>query len=123
MSRDEEFDRYLPDDHANKDPLFVEIPSEPKPLEPERIPSGYDPMGRIYLQGRAYRGLAGGRIPWWVLISGWFMFGGYALVILFSAISSASFSALPALIFVLLPLLIMWRGTIAKLAAQKRRRR
>ena len=80
-------------------------------------------MGEIYLRGRAFRGLAGGRIRWWVLISGWIFFGGLALLILISAIASASFSAWPALIIVAIPLIIMWRGTTANLSIEKPKNR
>jgi hypothetical protein len=76
-------------------------------------------MSEIYLRGRAFRGLAGGRIPWWVIISGWIFFGSLALLILISAITSAGFGALPILIVVAIPLIIVWRGTVAKLSIEK----
>src|ERR687894_768970 len=98
MSENDESKQFLPDDKLDTDRIVVEVPAEQKSPYQERIPSGYEPMGEIYLRGRAFRGLAGGRIPWWVLISGWIVFGGLALLTLITAIASASFGALPVLI-------------------------
>jgi len=111
------------EDKLDPDQIYIEVPTNSNSLYHEKIPSGYDPMGEIYLRGRAYRGLAGGRIPWWVLISGWIIFGGVALLILISAIASLSFEMLPALIFVCIPLIILLRGTLAKRSLEKRHRR
>ncbi|MFM7449341.1 MAG: hypothetical protein ACKO24_12185, partial [Leptolyngbyaceae cyanobacterium] len=69
-----------------------------------------------------FRGLAGGRIPWWVLISGWIIFGGLALLILIPVITSAAFELLPALVIASIPLVILWRGTVAKLSTEKHKR-
>lgn len=123
MSENDELKQFFPDDKLDSERIVVEVPAEQKSPYQERIPSGYDPMGEIYLRGTAFRGLAGGRIPWWVLISGWIMFGGLAMLILISAIASASFSALPALIIVAIPLIILWRGTTAKLSIEKHKSR
>ncbi|MEG4446431.1 hypothetical protein QUB47_31740 [Microcoleus sp. AT9_B5] len=123
MSENDESKPFLPDDMLDTDRIVVEVPAEQKSPYQERIPSGYEPMGEIYLRGRAFRGLAGGRIRWWVLISGWILFGGLALLILISAIASASFSALPALIILAIPIIIMWRGTTAKLFIEKHKSR
>ncbi|MEG4508089.1 hypothetical protein QUA81_31255 [Microcoleus sp. F6_B4] len=123
MSKNDESKQFLPDDKLDTDRIVVEVPAEQKSPYQERIPSGYEPMGEIYLRGRAFRGLAGGRIRWWVLISGWILFGGLALLILISAIASASFSALPALIILAIPIIILWRGTTAKLFIEKHKSR
>jgi hypothetical protein len=111
------------EDQLDPDQIYIEIPTYSNSPYHEKVPSGYDPMGEIYLRGRAYRGLAGGRIPWWVLISGWVVFGGLALLVLISAIASASFEMLPALIIVCIPLLILLRGTLAKRSLKKQRHR
>jgi len=119
MNENDEHKQFLPDDKLDSERIVVEVPAAPKPPYQEKIPSGYDPMGEIYLRGRAFRGLSGGRIPWWVLISGWIIFGGLALLILITAIASAAFELLLALISISIFLIILWRGTIAKLSIKK----
>ncbi len=119
MSKNDDYKEFLHDDELDSKRIIVEVPADPKSPYHERIPSGYDPMGEVYLHGRAFRGLAGGRIPWWVLISGWIILGGLALLILISAIASAAFEALPALVFVSILLITLWRGTVAKLSIRK----
>ena len=119
MSENDDSKQFFPDDEIGRDRIIVEVPINPKSPYEERVPSGYAPMSEIYLRGRAFRGLAGGRIPWWVLISGWIFFGSLALLILISAITSAGFGALPVLVFVTIPIIILWRGTIAKLSVDK----
>jgi hypothetical protein len=119
MSENDDSKQFFPDDEIGRDRIIVEVPINPKSPYEERVPSGYAPMSEIYLRGRAFRGLAGGRIRWWVLISGWIFFGSLALLILISAITSAGFGALPVLVFVTIPIIILWRGTIAKLSVDK----
>lgn len=123
MSENDEFKRFLPNEELENERIVYELPSEVEPPYQEKIPSGYDPMSEIYLRGRAFRGLAGGRIPWWVLIAGWILFGGLALSMLISMISSAAFELLPALLIVFIPVIILWRGTAAKLSLKKHQRR
>jgi hypothetical protein len=118
-------DRYLPERKSEKDKLFVEIPAETKSPYPEKVPSGYDPIQSIKLEGRAFSGLAGGRIPWWVLITGWVIFGSLALLSLGLAIPSGFLASLPLLFINGIPIAILWRGTTAKLSGarnQKKRR-
>ncbi|MDZ4871567.1 MAG: hypothetical protein CLLPBCKN_000955 [Chroococcidiopsis cubana SAG 39.79] len=103
--------------------IVVEVSVAPKPPYQEKIPSGYDPMGEIYLRGRAFRGLAGGKIPWWVLISGWIIFGGLAVLILLLAFTSAAVELLLVLLIDSIPLIILWRGTVAKLSTKKQKSR
>ncbi|MBD0340362.1 MAG: hypothetical protein ICV61_05535, partial [Microcoleus sp. Co-bin12] len=105
MSDNDDSKKFFPDDEIARDHIIVEVPINPKSPYEERVPSGYDPMSEIYLRGRAFRGLAGGRIPWWVLISGWIFFGSLALLILISAITSAGFGSLPVLVFVTIPII------------------
>jgi hypothetical protein len=113
--------------HSDRNPepekFVVEIPPEKPPTYQEKLPSGFDPMGEIYLRGHAYRGLAGGTQPWWVIISGWFIFGGIAFMIIGAAISSLSPMLIIPFLFALIPVIILWRGTTAKLANRKSRRR
>ncbi|MBD0345180.1 MAG: hypothetical protein ICV63_10235 [Coleofasciculus sp. Co-bin14] len=123
MSENDERKQFFRHDKLDEDRLFVEIPAEQKPPYQERIPSGYDPMGEIYLRGRAYRSLSGGTISWWVLITGWLIFGLPALLVLIAAIASLSLAILPALAVAAIPLLILGRGTLAKLSSTKARRR
>ena len=130
MSSDRKSNQYF-DNEFDKDQLFTEIPAESNYPNLEKIPSGYDPMGRIYLEGIANRNLAGGRIPWWVLISGWMLYGALALLGFLAAIALTSFEGSFIVVFgglfvligltVILPLLILWRGTIAKLTIARRK--
>jgi hypothetical protein len=123
MSEQNESKSFFSDDELNKDKLFVEIPDQQISPYQDKIPSGYDPMGDIYLRGRAFRGMAGGRIPWWVLISGWIIFGSMNLFILLVAIISQSFGPLILLAFTAIPLIILSRGTFNKLSSRKHRKR
>ncbi|MEL6455950.1 MAG: hypothetical protein AAFQ40_14690 [Cyanobacteria bacterium J06623_5] len=118
MSESDEFRKYLVADEPLPPKLFTE---EPTPLPPpvEKAPSGLAPMSRIELEGRAYRGIAGGNIPWWVLISG-------AAVLLLPVLALMLVMAYAGWLLFSLPLLavpgmIIWRGVSAKLAAQKAR--
>lgn len=120
-NNDNDYDQFFPKDPVDKDNLSIEIPAEPAPVLPERIASGYEPMGEIQLRGQAFRGLAGGRTPWWVLITGWLMFGFIAAVMLHLAITASSFTAWMVLAIALIPLFILVRGTIAKWSARQDR--
>jgi hypothetical protein len=118
---DNDYNQFLPGDNLNSEKIFFEVPADLKFPYQERIPSGYDPMGEIYLRGRASRSLASGRIPWWVLISGWLFFGGLALFTLIPAITLGEFSFLPALAIIAIFFVILGRGTAAKLSIKKRK--
>ncbi|MER3436032.1 MAG: hypothetical protein C4288_22355 [Leptolyngbya sp. ERB_1_1] len=117
---EDKFDRFLPEENLNKDNLFVEIPSHQPPLHPDRVPSGFEPMGEIQIRGRAFRGLANGQIGWWVLITGWVVFGCFAGLMLHLLLLSSSFTVLILLAISLIPLFILLKGTRAKLANQRR---
>ncbi|BAY86937.1 hypothetical protein NIES267_64480 [Calothrix parasitica NIES-267] len=127
----DEFQKFLPNEGLESPPIVYEVPSEVETPYQEKIPSGYDPMSEIELRGRAYRGLSGGRIPWWVLITGWFIFGFVAfafLIPIVSAFITSGFSTalvmlLPALLIGCIPLMILWRGTSAKLSNKNKNRR
>ncbi|MDZ8083370.1 MAG: hypothetical protein RMX35_30435 [Nostoc sp. DcaGUA01] len=91
MSNNDESDNFFGQgSNFDSDKIRVEIPAEQEPIYQQRIPSGYDPMGEIYLRGRAMRTMSSGRMPWWVLISGWILFGGLFFLVLGIAISSIS---------------------------------
>ncbi|MBD2138709.1 hypothetical protein H6F32_14205 [Anabaena sp. FACHB-1237] len=122
MNKQNESQSFFGDGDLNKDKLFVDIPDEQISPDYDRIPNGYDPMGEIYLRGRAFRSMAGGRIPWWVLISGWILFGSMNLLILLLVIVSQSFAPLVLLVITLLPVIILWRGTFNKISSRKRRK-
>jgi hypothetical protein len=71
------------------------------------------------LEGRAYRGLSGGRMPWWVIISAWIIFGLPCLVITLIAATSGDLSLLAVLAFPAIILIVLWRGTQAKISNQR----
>ncbi len=123
MNRNEDNQPFFDEDSLKQDKIFVEVPPEQNSPYDDKIPSGYDPMGEVYLRGRAFRGMSGGRTPWWVLITGWIIFGGLALVIISTAIASQSFALIFPLAFVSIFILILIRGTAAKLSLNKHRRR
>ncbi|HLO84495.1 MAG TPA: hypothetical protein VK203_05680 [Nostocaceae cyanobacterium] len=123
MSKNNEHESFFSDDQVNKDKLFIDIPTKQSSPYQDRIPNGYDPMGDIYLRGRALRSIAGGRIPWPVLICGWILFGGICLLSLLLIIISPSLEMLILLAFNIIPLIIVWRGTSAKLSSGKSRNR
>ncbi|MBF2003822.1 MAG: hypothetical protein IGS50_22975 [Synechococcales cyanobacterium C42_A2020_086] len=115
----DQFESFFPPEKPEN--LSVEIPAEPRPLPADRIPRGYDPMGEIQLRGRSYRGLASGQVPWWVLITGWVIFGGIAALLLHVAITSATLTSWIWVAIAALLLLVLGRGTVAKLSSQRRR--
>lgn len=110
---------YFRNDKLDENKIFVEIPSEQKPVYHERLTSGFDPMGEIYLEGRAYRGISKGRAPWWVLFTAWIIFGGIFFMCLSAAFASPGLEILSILLIVSLPVLITLRGTLAKLSNRK----
>jgi hypothetical protein len=91
MSVDDKYKKYFEDNSSAEDRLFVEVPPKSESPYQEKIPSPYDPMGWINLEGSMARGFAGGNMPWWVLISGWILFSGYASIALIIVFSSPSF--------------------------------
>ena len=121
MTKKDEFQRFLPDRESDK-LSFDEQIRQPS-IEHDRIPSQYDPMGEIELEGRALGSLAGGRIPWWVMISGWILWGVPSLLFIYNAIISISWGTIPIIVIALLPISILWRGTNAKLSNWRRTRK
>jgi hypothetical protein len=98
------------------DEIYIEVPPTSHYPYPERIPSASDPMGSIYVRGRALRTLGGGNVRWWVLISGWLMFGTIFLSVASIALFSPSYILILPLVITALPLFPLWRGTAKKLA-------
>lgn len=124
MSNNDEPKNYFGvESNFTSDKIRVEISTYEEPIHQQRIPSGYDPMGEIYLRGRAMRNMSSGTIPWWVLISGWVLFGGMFFLLLGIVISSISLELIPVLMISGIPLLIVLKGTVAKLSTKKRPRR
>ncbi len=77
-------------------------------------------MGEVELRGRVSQGMVSGRMPWWVLITGWVLAGGFAFLMLHLVIRSFSLLLLLPLAIAVLFLLILWRGTQAKLVSSRR---
>lgn len=119
MSNNDDYRKFLPDQEEpiDREHIVVEIPADqPSPYQ-EKIPSGYDPMGEIYLRGRASRTIADGRIAWWILISGWVML---VLFLLMAVMAVPVPKLLIILLGTMIPLSILWRGTMAKIAMKKK---
>jgi hypothetical protein len=92
--------------------------------------AGLTPMDQVATQGSASQGMGSGRMPWWVLITGWMGVGFYGAIILsivFSGSLPQSLLFNPGFWILLLILMIyiaiMWRGTSRKLANRKLRPR
>jgi hypothetical protein len=106
--------------NKNPDNLFIEIPPTQHSPYQDRVPSALNPMGEIYLRARVLRTLGGGNVRWWVLISGWLMFGGGFLAIAWIMISTQSYASIFQLAITAIPLVSLWRGTAKKLAQRRR---
>jgi hypothetical protein len=101
------------------DQIYIQVPLTPHYPYPERIPSASDPIGSIHVRGRAFRTLGGGNVRWWVLISGWLMFGSIFLSVASIALFSPSYGLILPLAITLLPLFPLWRGTANKLVQRR----
>ena len=123
MTDSDEFQAYLQDSSPQPKRLFTEEPSSLPPPPIQKAPTGLAPMGRIELEGRAYRGLASGNQPWWVLIAGWTLAGLCCLVVLLSVGAvGGQFEMLGVIAFCSVLVWIMYRGTCAKLERQEEQR-
>ncbi len=130
MSDRNEFQSFL-DQEENSSNLsketFTEIPS-PLPPRIDKALTGYSPMEQIEIEGQVYRGLTSGQIPWWVILSGWVVFGLPCLGVVVVALTSGDLYLLLPFIPAFVVLWIVWRGTQAKRAndrakAQRQARR
>ncbi|BAZ10846.1 hypothetical protein NIES4071_26700 [Calothrix sp. NIES-4071] len=122
MSNNNDNQDFFSDYNKPEDKLLVDIPASRKPTEVEQTHKAYDPVGEMYAQGRAMRGMSSTGMSWSVLLTSWVFLGGLFLWLLSVAIFSSP-AALPSLLIVTMPLLIVIRGTFAKLSNKKRRRR
>lgn len=126
MSETEDNDKFFHDDNPNKGKLFIDVPiNGPSPYI-EKIPNAFDPMGEIQARGMAFRGLSGGNVPGIMLIFGWIIFGIIPLLLLIAIIGLGEYSLLPAFLISTLFIVILVRGTKAKLGRLRtptRRRR
>ncbi len=107
----------------DRDRVFIEVPPAPPSPYPPRVPSASDPMGEIYARGIAMRALGSGNVHWWVLISGWVIYGSIFLLFVSIAISMPSYGLIFPLALVSIPLIPLWKGTAKKLALGKRKSR
>ncbi|WP_019499314.1 hypothetical protein [Pseudanabaena sp. PCC 6802] len=138
MTRRDDSDRLLPDYDLDKGKPSNEVPPNSRPVEYDRVPSGYEPIGQIELIGRVFRGLVRGRFPWWVLILAWICFGSLAWIYAYGAVvaivvaftSGAWISfAVYFIFFIAMSVMsaaffsILWRATLAKLSNRKRGRK
>ncbi|MBD2425798.1 hypothetical protein [Phormidium sp. FACHB-1136] len=114
MAEQNDFNDYLPEQKPEE--YSIEVPADQAPLNLDRVPSGQDIMGRIEQRGIAYSRLARGLAPWWVLVSGWVVFGGLALGLLKMGLAGSIVSWV-LLVIVILPLIILAQGTLAKLSS------
>lgn len=117
MADPNEFNDYLPEQKPEE--YSIEVPADQSPLNLDRVPSGHDFMGRIEQRGIAYSRLSRGLAPWWVLIAGWVVFGGLALGLLKMGLAGSVVSWV-LLGIVILPLVILAQGTLAKLSSAQR---
>ncbi len=130
MSKNDEYKQFLPDEELKRKRIVYEVPANAESPYQEIIPNGYDPIGQIYLDGKAYRSFAGGRISWWVLITGWVVFGSISFAVLSVAILLITsefllglLTLLPTLLIAPFFIIILWRGTVTKLSIKKNRGR
>ncbi len=121
MAKIDKFKQFLPDRKSDK--LSYDVPSRQQLVVPDRIPSGYDPIGQIQLEGRAFSALAGGKIHWWILISGWIFLGIPLLVIMCLAASPLSWGSIPTILITSIPLITLCRGTNAKISNWRGRKK
>jgi len=113
MTERNEFQPFFEDSSAQNGPIFIEVPP-PLPPTIEKAPLGYDPMERIALEGRAYRSLASGHHPWWVMVLGWMIFGLPLVIVALIAVTTGDPIVLGVAVMPAIFLWIMWRGTQAK---------
>lgn len=121
MSNHNEYQQFLPEDNFDRDRLIVDVPTAPDSLYVDKIPAGYLPMEIVYSRGRSYRRFANGRAPWWVLIAGWILYGSLILSVIVPLLVLGSVAHLPILGFAVIPTIILWRGTRAKLSSKERK--
>lgn len=121
MSDRNEFQSFL-EQEENPSNLSREVFTEiPPPLPPriDKALTGFSPMEQIELEGQVYRGFASGQIPWWLILSGWVVFGLIYLSVALVLMTSGDLTLLPMFVFSAIPLWIMWRGTRARMVSDR----
>jgi hypothetical protein len=121
MEKKDKFKQFLPNRKSDK--LSYDVPSRQQPVVPDQIPSGYDPMGQIKLETRVFSALAGGKIHWWILISGWVFIGIPSVVIICLVASPLSWGSIPPIFIASIPLITLCRGTKAKFSNWRGRKK
>ncbi len=76
-------DYQFPNHH---DRYTTEQPIDPQLHRPLIQPNPFDPIGNIETEGQAFRNLAKGRTPRWVLLTSWVFFGGGSFLALGSTV-------------------------------------
>ncbi|MEP0918466.1 hypothetical protein NC981_16680 [Leptolyngbya sp. DQ-M1] len=120
----------------------ISVPPPNQYFDVEQVPSGFTPMGEVAVEGRMYRGLSHGRMPWGIIVISWVAIGlpilglcGYiiyaSLEPLLTGTTPLSFQTLFSAILVLalhllvpgVILFIVIKGTRAKLRYVRSRSR
>ncbi len=139
MSKNTDSDSKFDFSEFDADPLIsdkrsISVPPQAGYFTVEKLPSGFEPMGQIRLEGRAYRKLSQGGVPWWMIITSWvaialpaLFLSGYLIIaalqsfltestpLTFSKVCSTLLILGLRLIGLSLMLLIIVRGTRTKL--------
>lgn len=100
----------------DKDKLIVEIPTKPF--------VAHDPgrsQRKKSIKIKAISGFATGHYSWWVFITGWLLYGGSLLFVIF--ITPLSFSSIFIFVGMVSVLLILLRGTNAKLRRMRKKKK
>jgi hypothetical protein len=103
--------------------LFIEVPPTHQYPYQDRVPAALNPMGEIYIRARVLRTLGSGNVRWWVLISGWIMFGGISLLLAAIILARQSYALIFPLAVAAIPLVSVCKGTAKKLTQSNRRSR
>ena len=127
MTEENKFDKYFTGENSSPDNTVREIPTISNHSYPDRVPTGYEPIGEIQLRGRAASGFASGRMPQWVLFTGWIIFAPITILLIYVAIKAIAdrffLGAIFPLVIAFIILSLLWRGTTGKLGRKKRKRR
>ena len=127
MTEENKFDKYFAEQNSLPDNTVREIPTISNNSPPDKVPSGFEPMGEIRLRGRAASGFTSGRMPLWVLFAGWIIFAPIVILVIQAAIIAIAegffLGAIFPLVIAFIILSLLWRGTTGKLGRKKRKRR
>lgn len=115
MTQDQQPPEYFDFQQLRPQDLVVEVSTTPMYMELERIPSGFNPVGKIYVEGRLFRNLASGDAHWWLMIAAWGTVGTNVIVSVLAMLLAGESMALLPLIITIIPLMPLVRGTTTKL--------